>query len=211
MIIFQRVVTLSGPPQEVAEWATEITGLVNERTPLDVSLWQGISGGPVGTLAWSALVQSMTVLEAATDTLAGDSGYADLVSKAVDWRTAPGEDHILRMVHSAGGEYERPGVGAYAEGTRAVPAEGKLAKAAAWGVDIADIHAELTHSAVLFCTAEYGAFGELRWLGLYPSAAALDQGAEAIAKDDSYTKKLDQAGDLFVEGSAQRTLARRIA
>ncbi len=211
MIIFQRVVTFQGPPQDVATWAAEITAHVNDRTSLDVSLWQGISGGPVGTLAWSALAENLTVLEAATDSLAGDKAYADLLSRAAEWSTGPGEDHILRMVHSAGGEYERPGVGAYAEGTRAVPAEGKLAKAGAWGVEIADAHAKLTHASVLFCTAEYGAFGEMRWLGLYPDAAAVDRAAEAIAKDESYTKKLDQAGDLFAEGSAQRTLARRIA
>jgi hypothetical protein len=32
-----------------------------------------------------------------------------------------------------------------------------------------------------------------------------------IAKDESYGAKLDAAGDVFVEGHARRTLARRIA
>ena len=97
------------------------------------------------------------------------------------------------------------------EGTTAVPAEGKLAKAGAFGVEIADMHSKLTHSSVLFCTSEYGAFGEMRWLAMYDSAAAVDAAAEAIAKDEAYGKKLDDAGDLFVEGLARRTLARRIA
>ncbi len=68
-------------------------------------------------------------------------------------------------------------VGAYAEGTVAVPAEGKLAQAGAFGVEIADLHSKLTHSSVLFCTSEYGAFGEMRWLALYDSAAAVDAAA----------------------------------
>ena len=211
MIIFQRVVTFAGPPEEVAPWALEITEAVNKTTNLNVSLWQGLFGGPVGTLGWSALVDNLTVLEAATDSLAGDAKYLSLVSKARDWTTTPGEDFLLRMVHTAGGDYVRPAVGGYAEGYSATPAEGKLAQAGAFGVEIADIHSKLTHSSVLFCTSEYGAFGEMRWLALYDSAAAVDAAAEAIAKDEGYTAKIDAAGGLFVEGVSHRTLARRIA
>jgi hypothetical protein len=211
MIIFQRVVTFEGPPEEVAPWALEITEAVNKTTKLSVSLWQGLFGGPVGTLAWSALVDNLTVLEAATDSLAGDAKYSSLISKARDWTTTPGEDFLLRMVHTAGGDYVRPAVGAYAEGTSATPAEGKLAQAGAFGVEISDIHSKLTDSSVLFCTSEYGSFGEMRWLALYDSAEAVDAAAEAIAKDADYTAKIDAAGGLFVEGMSQRTLARRIA
>ena len=115
------------------------------------------------------------------------------------------------MVHSAGGDYVRPNVGAYAEGTTAIPAQGQLAKAGAWGVEISDLHSKLTHSSVLFCTSEYSGFGEMRWLALYDSAAAVDSAAEAIAKDSQYAASLDAAGPLFVEATARRTLARRIA
>jgi hypothetical protein len=211
MIVFQRMVTLQGPPEEVAPWALEITDAVNKRTHLNVSLWQGLFGGPVGTLVWSALVDNLTALEAATDSLASDASFASLMSRARDWTTTPAEDVVLRIAHAAGGDYVRPAVGAYAEGTAAIPAEGQLAKAAAFGVEIADLHSQLTHSSVLFCTSEYGAFGEMRWLALYDSAAEVDAAAEAIAKDDQYGKKLDAAGALFVEGLARRTLARRIA
>lgn len=211
MIIFQRLVTFQAPPEEVVPWALEVTEMVNARTDLNTSLWQGLFGGPVGTLAWSALIDNLTGLEVATDSLGSDAAYLSLVAKARDWTTTPPEDFLLRMVHTAGGEYVRPNVGAYAEGTMAVPAEGKLAKAGAFGVEIADIHSKLTHSSVLFCTSEYGSFGEMRWLALYDSAAAVDAAAEAIAKDQAYAAKLDAAGDLFVEGLARRTLARRIA
>ncbi len=211
MIIFQRVVNFQGPAQDVAPWALEITEAVNQRTSLNASLWQGLFGGPMGTFAWSALVENLTALEASMDELAGDASFLSLQAKAQDWVSTPGEDSLLRMVHTAGGDYVRPNVGAYAEGTMAVPAEGKLAKAAEFGVAISDLHSKLTHSSVLFCTSEYSAFGEMRWLALYDSAAAVDRAAEAIAKDSDYGTMLDDAGDLFVEGSSQRTLARRIA
>ena len=114
------------------------------------------------------------------------------------------------MVHAAGGEYVRPHVGAYAEVYHAVPAEGKLAEAGAFGVEISDVHADLTHSSVLFCTSEYAMFGEMRWMAMYESAAAVDAAAEAIAKDEGYMSRLDASGGLFVEAEARRGLARRI-
>lgn len=211
MIIFQRVVTFAGPPQDVTPWALEVTEAVKERTGLNLSLWQGLFGGPVGTLAWSTQIESLTALEAATDSLAGDQKYLSLIARASDWVQTPGEDYLLRMVHTSGGEYVRPAVGGYAEGYAAVPRDGKLAKAAEFGVEIADIHSHLTHSSVLFCTSEYGQFGEVRWLALYPSAAAVDSAAEAIAKDEDYVKKIDDADDIFIDGLSRRTLARRIA
>lgn len=211
MHIFQRVATFEGPPAEIAAWASEITEVVNARTQMNVSLWQGLFGGPIGTLAWSALIDNLTALEVATDSLMTDPAYLSLVAKARDWTTGAPEDSLLRMVHTAGGDYVRPGVGAYSEVTTAIPAEGKLAKAGAFGVEIADLHAHLTHASVLFCASAYGAFGEMRWLALYDSAAAVDAAAELVSKDDDYGAKLDDAGELFVEGTARRVLARRIA
>lgn len=211
MMIFQRMATFEGPPQDIGVWAMEITELVNARTHLNTSLWQGLFGGPVGTLAWSAVVDNLTALEAATDLLTADADYLSLVARARDWSRTPPEDALLRMIHTAGGEYARPGVGAYAEVTTAIPAEGKLAKAGAWGVEISDLHCQLTHASVLFCNSAYGTFAEMRWLALYDSAAAVDNAAEMIAKDDDYGAKLDDGGKLFVEGAARRTLARRIA
>lgn len=211
MIIFQRVVTFSGPQEEVIPWAQEITAAVNERTELNASLWQGLFGGALGTLAWSSLVENMTAVGAAMDTLGQDEAYRDLVNRAEPWVDQPGEDHLLRVLHTAGGDYVRPDVGAFAEVTRATPAEGRLADARSWGVEIADMHSTLTHSTVLFGGSAYGHFGELVWLGILDSAAAVDEAAEAVGKDPDYVAKLDSGGPLFQPGTAVRTLARRIA
>jgi hypothetical protein len=86
-----------------------------------------------------------------------------------------------------------------------------MAEAGAFGVEISDLHSKLTHAPVAFCAAEYAAFGEMRWLALYDSAAAVDSAAEAIAKDSDYAAKLADAGDLFIDGLARRILGRRIA
>ena len=210
MMIFQRMVTFQAPPQEVVPWAVDMTALVSERTHLDVSLWQGLYGGPLGTLAWTARIDNLTALEVATDALGADADYLAHATKARDWGGV-GEDRILRVMHIAGGAYVRPGVGAYAEGTACLPAEGKMREAAAFGVEISDRHAELTHASVLFGASSYGPFGQVVWLGLHESAAEVDRAAEVISKDEGYAAAIDGAGGLFQPGSATRTLARRIA
>jgi hypothetical protein len=210
MNLYQRVVTLQGPQDDVAAWAIEITGLVNDKSNLDVSLWQVAFGAPLGTMVWSAQVDGLPDVEDAFMTLGSDKSYLKLVEKAGDWVTTPGEDRLVRVQHVAGGDYARPDVGSYAEGTVAVPAEGKLAEAVQWGIEISDLHAEITHQSVLFGTNAYGEFGEVGWLGLSPDAAAIDRAAEATGTDERYVKSLDSAGNLFRPGSAQRTLARRI-
>ena len=211
MIVFQRVITFEGPPQDVVPWAMEMTDAVNSRTDVRASLWQGLFGGPIGSLGWSCLVDSLTSLEVAMDALATDPAYLALVARAQPWLATPGEDSLLRMVHTSGGEYVRPSVGGYAETITATPAEGHLADAMTFGVEMADVHADLTHSSVLFCTSAYGGFGELRWMALYDSAAAVDRAAEVIAKDEDYGRRLDAAGTLFTPGTGRRTLARRLA
>lgn len=210
MIIFQRVVTFRGPQEEVIPWAQEITEAVNDRTELNASLWQGIFGGALGTFAWSSLVENLTAVGAAMEILGQDKGFQDLLNRAQPWVHQPGEDHLLRVLHTAGGDYVRPDVGAFAEVTRATPAEGRLGDATTWGVEIADMHSTLTHSTVLFGASAYGRFGELAWLGILDSAAAVDDAAEAVGKDPDYAAKLDSGGPLFQPGTAERTLARRI-
>jgi len=211
MMIFQRIVTFQGPPDEVGAWALEVTDLVNERTHLKTSLWQGAFGVPVGSLGWSAVVDNLTALELANDVLIGDPAYVSLLAKAAGWITARPRDSWLQMIHTSGGEFVRPVVGAYSESTVAIPAPGKVAQAAAFGVEISDLHTQLTHAPVLFCSSAYGAFGEMRWLALYDSATHVDTAAELVMKDEEYGAKIDGAGDLFVAGLAQRALARRIA
>lgn len=211
MLIFQRLVTLQGPPQETARWALEITELANRRTQLNAALWQGLFGGPLGTFAWTAQLENLTALEAASDALLGDADYLAKVEEAQEWVSGDIVDNVVRVAHVAGGDYVRPAVGAYAEATMGVPAAGRLREAAAWGVDIAERHSAIGHSTVLFGSAGYGDFGTLVWFTLYDSADAVDRAAEAIAKDEEYAKAIDAGGPLFEPGSALRQLSRRIA
>jgi hypothetical protein len=211
MIIYQRSVALLGPVEEVMPWAMEITERVNSKTKLEVSLWSGLFGMPLGTMIWSSIVDGLAAVEDAHTALGQDKGFLDLQGKAEDWVGEPGEDRLIRGIHVTGGEYVRADVGAYAQGTIAVPSPGSFAAATTWGVEISDLHTEVTGQPIIFGSNAYSTYGELGWLGISPDAAGIDRAAEAVAGDERYAKSLDAAGHLFVEGSARNTLARRIA
>ena len=78
MHLFSRVATLTGGPVEPVEWAVGITGKVNEIMDVEVSLWQGVFGYPLGTVAWSAMVESRAHLAEQTAKLAADSTFLEL-------------------------------------------------------------------------------------------------------------------------------------
>ena len=210
MLIFQRSLTLQGPPAEVGAWAVEITAIVNKRTDLDVSLWQGMFGVPLGSFGWTTQLPGLTALEASNNHLMGDSEYLSKLAEARDWVTSPGEDSLVRIAHVAG-EYTRPEVGAYAETTVASPAAGHIAEAHAWGIAITDQGSQATNATAMFGANSFGDFGQLVWFTLFNSAADVDSAEEILGKDESYLSSIDGAGELFQPGSARRMLARRIA
>lgn len=211
MMLFQRTMTLQGPADEIGAWTQEVCGLVQERTGAELSAWSVTFGAPTGTIGFSMRIESMTVLEAIGDSFAHDKEYQAMVARAGGWITTPIVDSLLRAVHAAGPEYRRGPVGSYVELTQALPAEGRLRDAMRFAEEIGDLHSQLTGAPVLTMTSAYGDFGEIRWLAAYPDAATVDAAAEAVAKDEVYAERLDDAGDLFQAGSARRGLARRIA
>ena len=55
MLLFSRVLTVTGSPRQALPWALGVTSYVNDHSDLDVSLWSATYGYPLGTLAWTAL------------------------------------------------------------------------------------------------------------------------------------------------------------
>ena len=73
----------------------DITARVNEVMDVEVSLWQGQFGYPLGTVAWTAIVESRAQLADETAKLAGDQGYLDLLTQGLAFvGTVPFEDSV---------------------------------------------------------------------------------------------------------------------
>ena len=77
---------------------------VNSHGPLPVTCWAGNFGYPLGTVTWSAAVESQAALAAATGELSSIAGYLDLVETAADLVTTPGDDILREVVYGTPGE-----------------------------------------------------------------------------------------------------------
>jgi len=211
MHLFSRTITLRGKPREIRAWTQDVCTIVNERTPFDVSLWQVLFGAPLGTVAYSCLVESRAALLAGEAGLVEDDDYLDLIDKGQDMIVVPAEDRLVQMVHHAAGELQRADVGAVADITAAQVEVDRIADAMDWSIGMADLAASITGFPVHLGTVEHGPFGELQWTGTVPDITEADRTAELLAKDPDYVERLGRSGGLFVPGSGRQLLALRVA
>lgn len=211
MILFMRTVTVLGNPRETGGWARGMAKLVTEKTGKETALWAGLSGAAPGTHVFSAFYQNMSDFAAATETLMADEQYLDGVTEARQHLVSPPEDRHIEILHTAGGEYRRPGPGGIVQLTTATPALGKLGVAIGWGVQITDLVSEIIGEPALFGRSLAGPFGELAWIGTNPDAGAWDRAQEAIMKDPRYLASIDEGTPNFEVGSGRVLLARRVA
>ncbi|MET1050363.1 MAG: hypothetical protein ABWZ55_12130 [Acidimicrobiales bacterium] len=211
MHLFSRVATLTGGPIQPIEWAANITAHVNGLMGVELSLWQGQFGYPLGTVAWSAVFESRAHLAEETSKLAGDQGFLDLVGQGQEFATTPFTDTLRTVVHSTSEPGDAPPIGAWAELTTAAPAAGQIGAARAWGVEIADRYSAVTGTPSVFLADDYGPFGQLTWLVAHADAAAADRANEAVAGDADYVAAIDGGGGRFQPGSANRSALIRLA
>lgn len=211
MHLFSRTITLRGNPRDTTAWAKDMCALVNERSPFDVSLWQGLFGVPVGTVAFSMLIESRAAFAAGQVQLLADDEYLDMIDKGMEFVTTPAEDRLVSMMHHAGGELRRADVGSAATVVAAQVEVDRTAEAIGWSVGMADLVAEISGYPVHLGALEHGPFGELQWTSTGPDIAEVDRVSDLMAKDSDYIERLSHATGLFVPGSGRELLAIRIA
>ncbi len=210
MLLFSRQLLVTGDQRETLPWVREITGHVSAKTGLDVSVWSALAGAPIGSLAFTAIVESRAYLSAAMQPLMGDDEYHDIVNSGRKFFSSPPEDSLMNIVHVAGPEEEGSGVGSVVSVYSAVVATGKYVAAGAWAVEVAELVAEISGAPVAFCMNVAGKFGEVEWIQVAPDVATQEAGDEQVNKDQRYMAKLSEIGGMFVEGSGNRVLAHRI-
>lgn len=209
MFQFARLLNLQGDPRQTMTWASEVTGYVNDHSGLDVSLWSVVFGYPVGTVAWSTIVESRAQLAAETDQLVADGGYLDMVAKAQEWVTAPAED-LFRSVVVGGPGDEPPAPGSVASVTQAVAATGKMPDAIAWAADMAEYGSGVAGVPISLLVNAYGDFGGMAFITLAGDMAAADDMAATVRADAGYIERIKASAGLFVDGSARQSLLRRV-
>ncbi len=210
MYLFSRLATLRGNERRSLAWAVEMTNHVNAVSDHTVTLWRADFGYPVGTVAWSAWVESLAALNEGFAMLADDDAYFDLIDAGSELITDPPHDLLRRAVYGEPGAAPPP-LGAVTSVTTAVVGNGKYAEATAWGIEMAELVQQITSQPTMFLVDAYGTFGQVTWLSGAPDLASADAGGEAVQANPDYIKRLADVGDLFVPGSGQQRLVTRVA
>jgi hypothetical protein len=210
MYLFSRVATLRGSERNSLAWAAEVSGYVNDHSDHAVSLWRADFGRPVGTVIWSAWVESHDDLAKGFANLATDDGYHSLIEKGQEFVTDAPSDFLRQAIHGEPGPTAPP-IGAVTTVTTAVVGNGRYAEAMAWGVEMAQLVEQVSGAPTLFLVDSYGTFGQVTWLTGAADMAAADAAGEAINANADYMKRLSDVGDLFVPASGDRALVSRIA
>ncbi|MDH3755214.1 MAG: hypothetical protein OEU32_15185 [Acidimicrobiia bacterium] len=211
MFLFSRVVTLQGAPNKTMAFASGMTEYVNANSSLDTTLWQALFGHPLGTMAWSTVVESRAQLAEGMMELMAQDRYHELIDGAQEFTsTVASQDYLRELVHGAPPD-EPPGIGAVSNIITAAPAPGRLGDVMAWGPQIADKYAAITGANVAFCADAYGRFGQVTWILLHADMAAVDAAEAAAGADASYVAEVAGSGELFVAGSGETRLLLRVA
>ncbi len=193
---------------EAHAFALDMSRHASDATGLDIVPWVTAYGGAVGTVSYSARVESQTAMAAALATLAADAGYQRRISASVGVVfTGPVEDAIGEIVHLAG---SGGSTGCLASVSTARCAPGRIAEAMAWAVDILSRHSKITGLDGALVRSLYGPGGSLTWISLADSWEDVDASTAARNADATYLERIDDAGPLFLAGSAAHRLLRRV-
>jgi hypothetical protein len=193
---------------DAAAFAIDITETVRSVTGMEVTCWTVLYGAPLGTVVWTAPVESHAAMGAASEKLLAHAGYRETVEAAADLWDGNAEDQIVDMVAMVG---DGGHTGEYASLVQAQCAGGHAGEAMAWGVEILDHVGGLTGRDGVFGRTMYGPWGGVGWITLANSLDEIDAANAAMAADPGYVERVDGAGDLFLEGATSSRLSRRIA
>lgn len=209
MLLFSRVLNVTGGPRRALPWALGVTSYVNDHSDLDVTLWSGTFGYPLGTFAWTTLVESQAVLAASTAPLLVDDGYLDMIEQAQDIVAQPIVDQLGQLVHGEPGD--PPPIGAVATITTATALVDRMVDAVGWGIEIAQHVTSVTGSPVAVLTNVFGQMGGMTWIGVQPDLASAEAAGAKLSSDPDYLGRLTATKDLFIPGSGHTAQAMRLA
>jgi hypothetical protein len=209
MLLFSRVVTPVGRPRQVMSWVSEITAYVNDHSSLDVTCWAANFGYPIGTIGWSATVESQADLQAAVSGLLADDGYFDLLDAAADMITTPGQDFLRELVY--GTPSDPPELGSVASITTARANVDRMADAVGWAIEMAQRVEGIADRPVAVLTNRFGEMGGITWISGAPDIATVEAAASKMRTDSGYLDALTRTADLFIRGSGHLGQLTRIA
>jgi hypothetical protein len=86
-----------------------------------------------------------------------------------------------------------------------------VARAMSWSLELTNYTANLTGTPVALLTSNYGQYGSVAWVSYGDSVGQLEQAQEKTNTDPGFLQRLADSEGLFVAGSGEGVLSRKIA
>ncbi len=190
-----------GKAAALGEHVAGMRGVLAAVTGLEVSAWAALQGAPMGSFAISLRHDSMADLVDATVKLGGDPDYRLHGEAMGDLTMGPAERHSNQIVAASGDGGPRPFVSVTTAEISGSPTE-----AMAWAVSMQELTKDVTGLDGQVALATAGNFMTVTWFLGYESGAQIDDATAAIAGDERWAARMEEATGLFTTGSAQRML-----
>lgn len=208
MYIFtRRVLVNPAHIRKAMAHASAMTQYVNEKSDLEVSLYEVLQGAPQGTLTWAFRAESYAAAVESADSLRSDE-YLERVETGAQYFIGNAEDQLGEFVHTTGEVSGPPAVAGVVTASMEVS---QVGAALAWSVGLADYTANLSGIPTAVVTSNFGSYGAVSWISYAQSLAQLEESGKKINADPGFIQRLGESKDFFVPGSGVGMLSRKIA
>ncbi len=205
MFIFIRRRTINPSKHTQAlDFAIESAAHVSKVIGKPITVSRLAFGQPAGVVQFTYTVENMSELDESSERVAGDAGATEFAGRAAELFIGASEDNIGRIVASTITDPK-----AVMSVVNAVAVPGKLAEVGAFGVEMQQLMTSTGHPAA-FATGVSGAFGRVSFALGADSMADLQDANEKLQADAAFLKLMEKSGALFVSGSGQTAILRKI-
>ena len=187
--------------------ALELLSYVNQKTELQVSLFQVLQGAPLGTLTFAYLTESYAKSVESTEALLRSDEYLEKVESGAGYFVGNPEDRLATVIHMAGERSGPPEAAAIVSAQLEIE---QTRKAVAWSVELADYLTNATGVPTAVLTSNVGQYGTISWLSYGDSLLQLEEADSKTNADPGFLQRLEESAGFFVKGSATGGLSRKI-
>ena len=160
----------------------------------------------MGTVLWSTRSESQAEVADVSAKLAVDPSYMEYVLAHAHYFAPTTTDALANVVSSTLDPTPR----SIYELTTATIANGKIAKAMEFGVRVQQFVATATGLPTAFSSSVYGAYGSVGWLIGASTMSDIDRVRQVEATNTEFHALIEEAGQLFIEGSGTSSLIEKI-
>jgi len=197
-------------PVKVMDWALRMTQKINQISEVPSALWGSVMSPAMGSLAWTAVVSDLAVIEDTEAKLAADPAYLDLIDEAATLLSTDAADQmVMQLVH---GDRDAATIDAqYATTVRATVAPGSMRAGIELGVGLAQQVKQVTGLPTSFAVGVTGDYGAVMWVSLAESIQQVQAANEALNANEDFAEAVDTgAAEAYLPGAVQ-TITRKIA